>query len=387
MTSAPAERQPAVVVLGYHRSGTSMVTRMLNLLGVDLGDEAALLPPEERDNARGYWEPRWMIDLNEEILAAVGSGTFAPFAPEPGWERAEALEPLRERARALLDEHFAGRALWGWKDPRTSLTLPFWRELIDGPLRCVLCVRSPADAVASLLRRNVGIDGWTYAERWLDHVALALAATAPAERTVVFYEDALRDPAGEAHRIAAFLGMEAPSSEALAPIVASVDPELRHHRTSAWDVAIDPALPLATRALYLQLRAARRLEDDSGSEASGASERLRDALMHVGAAMRDMYGELLATRGEASAADSARDRAEQALVERDVALADAADRLRSSDEHAQTLAREREHLMTQVAELRDALAARDAALATITHSRSWRLMRPLRTLGRRARAR
>ena len=43
----------ALLVLGMHRSGTSALTRVLNLLGVALGDD--LMPPGP-DNPLGFWE-------------------------------------------------------------------------------------------------------------------------------------------------------------------------------------------------------------------------------------------------------------------------------------------------------------------------------------------
>ena len=43
------------VVVGMHRSGTSIVSRLLNLLGAHLGPEDDLMPPKP-DNPTGFWE-------------------------------------------------------------------------------------------------------------------------------------------------------------------------------------------------------------------------------------------------------------------------------------------------------------------------------------------
>ena len=56
--SAPGKR--LIVVLGMHRSGTSAITRALNVLDVDLGDR--LLPPVDGDNAKGYF-----VDLKNKV--------------------------------------------------------------------------------------------------------------------------------------------------------------------------------------------------------------------------------------------------------------------------------------------------------------------------------
>lgn len=383
MVSA-SDRQRVVIVLGFHRSGTSMVTRMLNLLGVDLGDEIALLPPEERDNARGYWEPQWMIELNDEILTTLGGGAFAPFRLEPGWERSPQLEPLRERARALLEAHFATAQVWGWKDPRTSLTLPFWRELLDAPLSCVVCVRSPADAVASALKRGVtDIHRWTYAELWLQYTAYALSHTSPDERTLVFYEDILRDPVRETHRLAAALGLSAHAG--IETAVESVDPELRHHVTSPWDVAVDPGLPLEARTLYLLLRARRELEPLAAEYAVDGP--LEQALDRLATEQLDSY------RATSDAEALHRQRAVD-LECSETALAETVTRVATNEQEVARLRGEKDQLEgtlrelegvlrgrdDAVAELNRILAERDAALGTMLASRSWRVTRPLRAL-------
>lgn len=64
----------AVCITGMHRSGTSLVTNLLRLCGLYLGDEQDLMPATP-DNQRGYWENRKFSDLNDEILAALG-GTW-----------------------------------------------------------------------------------------------------------------------------------------------------------------------------------------------------------------------------------------------------------------------------------------------------------------------
>jgi hypothetical protein len=60
--------------MGFGRTGTSLVTRLLSRLGMALGPDA-LLAPHEWDNGRGYWEPRWMIELNEYPRRSSGGGS------------------------------------------------------------------------------------------------------------------------------------------------------------------------------------------------------------------------------------------------------------------------------------------------------------------------
>ena len=56
-----------IVVLGMHRSGTSAITRGLQVMGVGLGDR---MMPAMPDNVKGFWEDVDLNALNMEMLSA-----------------------------------------------------------------------------------------------------------------------------------------------------------------------------------------------------------------------------------------------------------------------------------------------------------------------------
>jgi hypothetical protein len=213
-----------------HRSGTSLATRIVNLLGVDLGPEDHLLRPTP-DNPKGFWEHRRIVKLNDEVLERLGGSFARPPAFWPGWETAPQLEHLRNRAQGIIQEEFAGKASWGWKDPRTCLTLPFWQRLLP-PMRYVICLRNPLDVMRSMWHR----DGLT-AERgiylWVTYTRLALQHTRGQPRILVAYERLVDDWRGELRRLARFLGTveQAEREDLRATVRDFVDPSLRHHRT------------------------------------------------------------------------------------------------------------------------------------------------------------
>ena len=66
--------QKIVVVLGMHRSGTSAVTRGLQVIGIELGDR--LMMPVKGDNDKGFWEDVDLNALNIEMLHAIDSDWF-----------------------------------------------------------------------------------------------------------------------------------------------------------------------------------------------------------------------------------------------------------------------------------------------------------------------
>jgi hypothetical protein len=244
--------QRVLCVLGMHRSGTSLVTRILNLLGVDLGPEERLLQPGP-DNPLGFWEHEAFVELNEVILGLLGGSWHEPPAFEPGWEVSPALTGLRGEALEMVQREFGRSELWGWKDPRACLTLPFWQLLI--PMRYVICLRNPVDVARSLARRD-GFPVEKSGRLWVDHVDASLRHTAGEDRLIMFYEDVMADWPRALARLSGFIGEpEAAGFEHLRTAVWGVVREdLRHHRSSTLDVVNDPELADSAKGLYLRLR-------------------------------------------------------------------------------------------------------------------------------------
>jgi hypothetical protein len=90
-----------VCILGMHRSGTSMITRLLNLCGLYLGREEAMLPPSPEDNPDGYWENQSITDLNEEILASLGGSWSRPPEMPTGWSQHSHLKLITSGASGV----------------------------------------------------------------------------------------------------------------------------------------------------------------------------------------------------------------------------------------------------------------------------------------------
>ena len=277
-----AEAKGPVCVLGFGRSGTSLAMRLLNLMGVDIGPEADLVPPVEAENPRGYWEPRWILELNDEILAMLGTDWWHPLRAEPGWERRPEFDSLRERARGMLEKKFGSAPLWGWKEPRTTLTLPFWRELIPNA-RYVICMRSPADAISSLQRRpepNLPIRTW--GDLWLEYTIRALDETRGQPRLLVFYEDLLGDSRGQIARIASFLGLDPiEADERNNRLLPVIEQGLRHHSTSPLELAVAWGISPVARMLFLALRAAEVLRREGDPARVYGEEKISDAIERI----------------------------------------------------------------------------------------------------------
>ena len=239
----------AVCVTGMHRSGTSFIAYVLQRLGVSLGSVDRMMAPGP-DNPAGYWENRDIKELNDAVLSCFGGSWDQPPVFRPGWEQDTTLDPLRVRASELLDEAFgaspAGRGVIGWKDPRISLLLPFWRTVTPVTTTIVM-VRDPAEVAASLRERN-GIEEPQAAMLWLRYL-LAATADDPGH-LLVRHHDCFVDLPGTMAAVAAHLDLPPPGRHAAAEARTYLDPSLRHHVASVDDRLDDNPLVALAGAVW-----------------------------------------------------------------------------------------------------------------------------------------
>ena len=225
-----------------HRCGTSFLAGALRFLGVSLGDPDRLMRPGW-DNPAGYFEIQAMMELNQEVLAHLGGGWDQPPVLDSGFELDPGLDEFRDRAAAIIDETFgpatARPAVIGWKDPRLSLLLPFWRTVVPIATTIVM-VRDPLEVAASLGARLYRVDAPQAAALWLRYL-YAAAANDPGH-LVVRYRDVFEDLPGTLSRVARHLGLAGPSDDVLAEARATLDPDLRHH--DAASLGPEPENPL-----------------------------------------------------------------------------------------------------------------------------------------------
>lgn len=215
-----------VVVLGMHRSGTSMVTRIINLLGLSIGPDDRLLSPKP-DNEKGFWENLDIAQINDDLFLQLGGRWDWPTYLPMDWAESHDLESLRSRARAAVDG--LGRDPAVVKDPRLSVTLPLWQTIAAIP-KAVLAIRHPVEVAESLARRN-HIPMEKACELWLHYVGNAVA-NAP-DGLIVDYQTLLEDPLTGAERLRAWLGLPDLGPDVAAEIFAFADPSLRHHAAGA----------------------------------------------------------------------------------------------------------------------------------------------------------
>jgi glycosyltransferase involved in cell wall biosynthesis len=150
-----------IAVTGMHRSGTSMLSSLLARLGLDYGND---LVAADRDQPSGYFEDSQLVALHAEwfnhaLYALPGGWLDWGWTPQQSvsrlglyhWKR-DAQSWLIKRQSSHLSKHGSASVHgWGWKDPRTTLLLPFWHDCCPS-LKVVGIYRTPWDLSDALQR-------------------------------------------------------------------------------------------------------------------------------------------------------------------------------------------------------------------------------------------
>ncbi len=164
---ARLEDHPPIILVGMHRSGTSLLTRLLDMLGVHMGKDHD--PNAESKHFRGLNKRTFaavQADWNTptRVIQAIQSPAFV--AEQAATCRAQMLSGVGGLrywgARRWLALRLGGTVPdWGWKDPRTSLTLPIWLRIFP-QAHVIHIIRNGIDVAISLHRRQL-----KQKKRWL----------------------------------------------------------------------------------------------------------------------------------------------------------------------------------------------------------------------------
>lgn len=218
-------------VVGMHRSGTSVLVRLLEGLGFFAGHEEDFHPPTEHD-PQGHREHVRFWELNEAVLEAAGRAWDDPWPLDPAGRATPEIEPRVTNALAAFDGH----RNWVAKDPRFCLTLPLWRRHI-APV-CLLVHRDPLAVARSLAARG-DLPVFGGIALWEAYQRAAVVGSAGLPRIFVSYTDFTADPAGFTRKLAARLRTLEPGLRLQEPDAAArhFDPRLLRQKTTPGEVA------------------------------------------------------------------------------------------------------------------------------------------------------
>jgi len=134
-----------VVVLGMHKSGTTLLADTLHHSGIEMlvGDKSASYDQGNK------MERAETLALNVALLDCEGRESHRILDP---LDPARAPVGLRTRARDLVAGLEARGKPWGFKDPRTLLTIGFWEDILKTP-RLIGVFRDPAEVFQHYARK------------------------------------------------------------------------------------------------------------------------------------------------------------------------------------------------------------------------------------------
>lgn len=234
-----------LVVLGMHRSGTSVATRIFNLLGANPGNDL-MLPSS--DNPTGFWEPTEIVNVHDELLQQLGYSWDDPRPlPQEWWIRPD-MDEFSTRLCQLAEQRYGAVKLPIIKDPRLCSLLPIWLEVfkkLGWKPHYILVGRPPLEVADSLMKRNNITDGQSYL-LWLRHVIESEKWSRGSPRTFILYDRLLGDWEAEIKRCRGDLGLQnlRLSEPRRAAINDFIDPNLRHSRATATMINKAPDLSL-----------------------------------------------------------------------------------------------------------------------------------------------
>jgi len=132
-----------IVVLGMHRSGTSLLIGLLELHGFQLGEvshqTSKLKPTGTKENLA-------IRSINNQILDVTNSDWKFPKLPISLNE--SLISKIKSQAYEL-----SKLKNWALKDPRMVFTYPVWQNYIDNH-KIIGTIRKPLDVAQSMKKKN-----------------------------------------------------------------------------------------------------------------------------------------------------------------------------------------------------------------------------------------
>lgn len=211
--------------MGMHRSGTSLVTGILQRCGLHVGTNLLM---HARDNPKGHYEEKRFLNLNNQLLIFNGGSWHKP--PD-----AIAYAGLKPQMKEFLKREEWKREFVGWKDPRICLTFPLWHELIQPEKIKIVHIIRPLEEVAmSLVKRNK----FTYRRslelgRFYGRHAHSHAHRKGCSQFVTYFKSYFAPRCEvEIEALCEFIGLPSPKKK-MKRIKNFITPELRHFKGSS----------------------------------------------------------------------------------------------------------------------------------------------------------
>lgn len=160
LNKIPKSTTSPTIILGMHRSGTTMLSQIIRKSGLNLGwlrgsdtDESLFFQCLNSAifscNDSSWDEPKKLEQAlmnQEEVTTLVNN--LAEFSSKRKWTYSFLGKKIFSNASL-----FKIKDPWGWKDPRTCYTLPLWLKLFPDA-KIIFIYRNGVDVSNSLYQRN-----------------------------------------------------------------------------------------------------------------------------------------------------------------------------------------------------------------------------------------
>lgn len=195
-----------VIVIGMHRSGSSALSGLLHQNGICMGEVQNFSPGPSKENPKGFFENYRFRHINDQILFEHGYSVklFDPDVPICS----KISEPLERSMRYIIASYQAAHPDWGFKDPRTCLTLNFWKKIFTNfklKPKFILIKRPIQDIASSMVAR--GNEGKHQQFIDLANAYYAIANLNHHFDFIVHFKNLINDTDKECKRISNYLKM------------------------------------------------------------------------------------------------------------------------------------------------------------------------------------
>ncbi|MBI1423214.1 MAG: hypothetical protein GC149_07100 [Gammaproteobacteria bacterium] len=236
-----------IVVVGMHRSGTNLVAKTINDLGVDIGKDFI---DKAEDNIKGFRENRDLNSINIKFLHAIGSEWDRVGVTSINQENPAICQLMRE-AENILKNAVKNKSIFGLIDPRVSILLPVWSTIfqkLELVPNYIICLRNPLNVIESLAKRN-NFHPVKSELLWLKYNLETALATAKYNHLFVNYDRLIDETHYEIRRLSSFIhGLNRNDCESsLAKL--NIDRNLRHSVFTYEDLMSSTLLDM-TKELY-----------------------------------------------------------------------------------------------------------------------------------------
>lgn len=251
----PEQPWVMVTILGVGRSGTSAITRGLQAIGVDLGDN---LRKGSGKNPTGFFEDNDFLVFSKRLKRAFGLRADSVRLIEDREYQSRELDALADDVVALVRRRFGDKPIWGYKYARTLRFLPFWEKVYQRlglEVRYVFALRNPLSVAISRGRLDPHRGTQEKSDlEWLINVVPYFERTRDDFVLVVDYDLVMAEPAAQLERMARALGL--PLDEKCREGIAEyrdryLKPGIRHSRFTIEELDANASIhPLARRAYH-----------------------------------------------------------------------------------------------------------------------------------------